>query len=114
MRPAHPRVEAGVLGAALLGLALTERERDVAPLLTEGYTNVEIAEQLYMGKDTAKEHARAPADVWGQSRVPWRRAFSRVYHGEGNYGTGWVNVAWPEIEVRAPEMLGRLLIVACG
>lgn len=41
-----------------LGATLTEREREVLALLSEGVTNREIAAELYLSIDTVKTHVR--------------------------------------------------------
>lgn len=41
-----------------LGTTLTEREREVLALLSEGATNREIADELYLSIDTVKTHVR--------------------------------------------------------
>ncbi|MGB3735282.1 MAG: response regulator transcription factor [Ilumatobacter sp.] len=41
-----------------LGSTLTEREREVLALLSEGVTNREIAAELYLSIDTVKTHVR--------------------------------------------------------
>lgn len=41
-----------------VGTTLTEREREVLALLSEGATNREIAQELYLSIDTVKTHVR--------------------------------------------------------
>lgn len=41
-----------------LGATLTEREREVLALLSEGATNKQIASELYLSVDTVKTHVR--------------------------------------------------------
>lgn len=41
------------------GARLTEREREIVSLISEGATNGEIAERLYLSPHTIKEHASA-------------------------------------------------------
>jgi len=73
-------------------MPLTRREREVAELVTDGYTNGEIGKRLYIREDTAAKHVQS---LLHKARVPSRRAFSRVYRG-GEAGV-------PD-EQAAPEM----------
>jgi ATP/maltotriose-dependent transcriptional regulator MalT len=45
-------------GGALLGASLTRRERQVAGLLCQGFTNAEIARALWIEESTAKVHVQ--------------------------------------------------------
>ncbi len=58
---------------------LTQREREVAELVADGYTNAEIGERLYIREDTAAKHVQS---LLHKAGVPSRRAFSRAYRGE--------------------------------
>lgn len=51
-------VGSNVIGERDLGSTLTEREREVLALLSEGATNREIAAELYLSIDTVKTHVR--------------------------------------------------------
>jgi len=55
---------------------LTHREREVAALVVDGYTNAEIAQRLSISEDTARKHVQA---ILHKFRMPSRRAFGRVY-----------------------------------
>ena len=42
--------------AQILSLGLTEREMEVLQLISEGYSNVEIGERLFVSENTIKTH----------------------------------------------------------
>ncbi len=72
---------------------LTHREREVAELVVDGYTNAEIAQRLSISEDTARKHVQAILHKFG---VPSRRAFGRVYREGGTQGRDAQNA--PELE----------------
>jgi DNA-binding NarL/FixJ family response regulator len=57
------------------GAELTARETEVLELLQDGCTNSEIAEQLSIGIETVRTHARS---VYRKLRVPSRRELARM------------------------------------
>jgi NarL family two-component system response regulator LiaR len=57
------------------GAELTAREAEVLELLQDGCTNSEIAEQLSIGIETVRTHARS---VYRKLRVPSRRELARM------------------------------------
>jgi DNA-binding NarL/FixJ family response regulator len=72
-----PRAAAAGGGAGRLGLEgaeLTAREAEVAELLQDGRTNAEIAEELSIGIETVRTHARS---VFRKLGVPSRRELAR-------------------------------------
>ena len=64
--------DVGRLG--MRGLPLTAREAEVAELLQDGRTNAEIAEQLSIGIETVRTHARS---IYRKLGVPSRRELAR-------------------------------------
>jgi DNA-binding NarL/FixJ family response regulator len=61
------------------GAELTKRESDVLELLQDGRTNAEIAEQLSIGIETVRTHARS---IYRKLRVPSRRELVRMARRE--------------------------------
>jgi DNA-binding NarL/FixJ family response regulator len=57
------------------GAELTAREAEVLELLQDGHTNAEIAEELSIGIETVRTHAR---NVYRKLRVPSRRELARM------------------------------------
>ena len=73
-----PRSAAAGGGVDRLGTEsaeLTAREAEVLELLQDGRTNSEIAEQLSIGIETVRTHAR---NVYRKLRVPSRRELARM------------------------------------
>jgi len=52
----------------LLGQSLTPRERQVAALICQGYTNLQIACRLTISPETVKSHASSILHKLGYSR----------------------------------------------
>ena len=72
-----PRAAAAGGGVGRLGLEgaeLTTREAEVSELLQDGRTNAEIAEELSIGIETVRTHARS---VYRKLGVPSRRELAR-------------------------------------
>jgi len=64
----------GVDRLGMEGTELTAREADVLELLQDGYTNSEIAENLSIGVETVRTHARS---IYRKLGVPSRRELAR-------------------------------------
>jgi DNA-binding NarL/FixJ family response regulator len=64
----------GVDRLGMEGTELTAREADVVELLQDGYTNSEIAENLSIGVETVRTHARS---IYRKLGVPSRRELAR-------------------------------------
>jgi len=64
----------GVDRLGMEGTELTPREADVLELLQDGYTNSEIAENLSIGVETVRTHARS---IYRKLGVPSRRELAR-------------------------------------
>jgi DNA-binding NarL/FixJ family response regulator len=58
---------------------LTNREAEVAELLKDGWTNAQIAEQLSIGIETVRTHARS---IYRKLGVPSRRELARIAQQE--------------------------------
>ena len=54
--------------------ALSEREREVLELIAQGMTNRQIADRLFIGEQTVKNHVSACWRRWGCSAVLRRRS----------------------------------------
>ncbi len=82
-RHVHRRTRPGDAGGVGVG-ALTERERQVAELVVDRRTNVEIAESLFLSPKTVETHMRnifRKLDV--SSRVEVARTVESVARGDG-------------------------------
>ena len=44
---------------------LTPRQRDILPLIAEGYTNCEIADRVHLAAGTVKAHVERICDAFG-------------------------------------------------
>ena len=64
----------GVDRLGMEGTELTPREAEVLELLQDGYTNSEIAENLSIGVETVRTHARS---IYRKLGVPSRRELAR-------------------------------------
>jgi DNA-binding NarL/FixJ family response regulator len=69
----------GVDRLGLEGTDLTAREAEVLELLQDGRTNSEIAEQLSIGVETVRTHARS---IYRKLGVPSRRELARMARQE--------------------------------
>lgn len=70
----YPTEEAGILQA------MTEREREVCRLLSYGYTNAQIAKQLYLSSGTVKNYVSAIYEKTGiKDRTALALKFSRYF-----------------------------------
>jgi DNA-binding NarL/FixJ family response regulator len=69
----------GVDRLGMQGAELTAREAEVLELLQDGRTNSEIAEQLSIGIETVRTHARS---VYRKLGVPSRRELARMAQQE--------------------------------
>jgi DNA-binding NarL/FixJ family response regulator len=65
----------GVNRLGMEGTELTAREAEVMELLQDGHTNAEIAEQLSIGIETVRTHARS---IYRKVGVPSRRELARM------------------------------------
>jgi NarL family two-component system response regulator LiaR len=77
--PRSAAVGGGVDRLGTEGAELTAREAEVLELLQDGRTNSEIAEQLSIGIETVRTHAR---NVYRKLRVPSRRELARMAQQE--------------------------------
>ena len=69
----------GVDRLGMEGTELTAREAEVMELLQDGRTNAEIAEQLSIGIETVRTHARS---IYRKVGVPSRRELARMAQRE--------------------------------
>ena len=69
----------GVGRAGMQGAELTAREAEVLELLQDGRTNAEIGEELSIGIETVRTHAR---NVYRKLGVPSRRELARMAQQE--------------------------------
>ena len=60
------------LGEVVKGFGLSEREAEVAWLLYRGYTNRQIAEELFIAESTVKKHA---SHIYEKMQVSGRKEF---------------------------------------
>ena len=77
--PRSAAVGGGVGRLGMEGTALTARETEVSELLQDGRTNAEIAEELSIGIETVRTHARS---IYRKLGVPSRRELARAAQQE--------------------------------
>jgi len=76
LAPKPEQRRAWTRSATELPASLTPRQREVAELLSDGYTNAEIGQQLYIGEETVHKHVQT---ILHKFDLPSRRAFGRTY-----------------------------------
>lgn len=69
LMPARPQAKFVANKAALAALQVTDREYEILQLLTEGLSNQEIANQLFVSINTVKSHV---AQLYGKLNVSRR------------------------------------------
>jgi two-component system, NarL family, response regulator DevR len=65
--------------AQIQGEELTEREREVLALVARGYTNKQIAAELYVSEKTARNHVSHILEKLGLSRRSEAAAYAVEY-----------------------------------
>ncbi len=86
LEPASPAIRSGAASqqgatagyAAGILACLTARERDVAALIAEGFTNDQIALRLYISRSTVKTHLQ---NIYAKVHVRNRTALVALLHG---------------------------------
>lgn len=80
LEPAEARAAAPSPRSHAVLAALTARERDVASLIAEGFTNDQVARRLYISRSTVKTHLQ---NIYAKAHVPNRTALVALLHDTG-------------------------------